>query len=98
MKQKRQEILKSTVDELLELFKFSKVFDVSMDHMGVTLKGTGDPIKLEDQLNTLVKLHGFSYVKGDVAEVLQKDSELDSTVVITRRFDRSNILSLGVTV
>jgi hypothetical protein len=98
MKQERLEILNEAVENLNRFFQFQSTYDVTVDEMGLVMRGTNDPDFLSQRLDDLVKEHGFSYVKGETAEVLQKDVMMVGSVVLTRRFDRENVLTLGVTV
>ena len=73
MKQERFDILSETVNNLHSFFQFQTTYDVTVDEMGLVMRGTSSPDFISQRLDDLVKEHGFTYVKGEVAEVLQKD-------------------------
>ena len=98
MKQERIDLLSETVQNLANYFKFDRTFDVHVDDMGLVMKGSVDADFLSQRLDDLVVEHGFQYVKGEVAEVLQKDVQMVGTVILTRRFTNENVLTVGVTV
>lgn len=98
MKQERFDLLTETVMNLNNFFQFQKTYDVTVDEMGLMMRGINEPDFISQRLDDLVKEHGFSYVKGEIAEVLQKDVIMVGSVVLTRRFDNDNILTVGVTV
>lgn len=98
MKQERLQILNETISNLNEFFKFQRTFDVTVDETGMVMRGVNEPDFLSQRLDDLVQEHGFTYVKGDLAEVFQKDVMMVGSVVLTRRFDRENVLTVGVTV
>ena len=98
MRQERLEILTETVNSLNNHFKFSQLSAVIVDHNGMVMKGSCDPDKLSRCLDELVTNQGFSKVTGELAEVFKKDITTVGSIVVTRRFDRDNMVTLGVTV
>jgi hypothetical protein len=98
MIQKRQDILKELTFNMVHFLDLRDTFDVQVDELGLVMKGRTDPMVLSNKMKELVKNQGFTYSKGDTAEFVQKDVTMVGSVVVTRRFDRGDVVTLGVTV
>lgn len=96
MRTERLTVANNHINDLNEMFGFTKIIECDIDDMGIVLKVQGDPEIFSSRLESLSEM-GYNTAMGDVAEVYSKD-EYGSATVVTRRFDRPNMLTIGVIV
>ena len=96
MRTERLMVANNHINDLNKMFGFTKIIEYDIDDMGIVLKVQGDPEIFSSGLESLSEM-GYNTTMGDVAEVYSKD-EHGSATVVTRRFDRQNMLTIGVIV